>query len=201
MARHIYVRRCSPTGIRRVTVCAMSLPDADTAVSLVLQAQEALGMSLSSVGKVMGLSRRTMSRWMRDRGTSMYPSRAEALARAVHPRDADLAARIAAAGGLTLAHLGLKTTAETTLEQTASMRVDAVVCAAAETLDASPRAVRPALLAALRRAREVGLSLDQLEAWLAASLEAAAATRPSAPSKGVTPRGKGRGKMGNVVDG
>jgi len=43
----------------------------------------------------------------------------------------------------------------------------AVVCAAAEAMDASPRAVRPALLAAVRVAREVGLTLADLESLLA----------------------------------
>jgi hypothetical protein len=41
--------------------------------------------------------------------------------------------------------------------------VDAVVCAAAEAMEAIPQAVRPALLAACTCARELGLTLDDLE--------------------------------------
>ena len=50
--------------------------------------------------------------------------------------------------------------------------VDAVVCAAAESMDVSPRPVRRALLAACRRALEVGFTLESLDAALAASLGA-----------------------------
>ena len=50
---------------------------------------------------------------------------------------------------------------------TARWLADAVVCAAAEALDTSPRLVRPALLAALRCAREAGLTVATLEAALA----------------------------------
>ncbi|HEV3191006.1 MAG TPA: hypothetical protein VGY54_10940, partial [Polyangiaceae bacterium] len=45
--------------------------------------------------------------------------------------------------------------------------VDAVVCAAAEALDVSPRGVRRALAIAVARARETGVSLDVLGETLA----------------------------------
>jgi MoxR-like ATPase len=45
--------------------------------------------------------------------------------------------------------------------------VDAIVCAAAEALDASPRAVRGALLAAFACAREAGLPVETVEKALA----------------------------------
>jgi hypothetical protein len=41
--------------------------------------------------------------------------------------------------------------------------VEVVVCAAAEALDVSPRVVRPALLAAFKSARAVGLDLETME--------------------------------------
>jgi hypothetical protein len=44
-----------------------------------------------------------------------------------------------------------------------------VVCAAAEAMERMPRDVRPALLAAFRRAREIGLSVDMVERVLQAS--------------------------------
>jgi hypothetical protein len=48
---------------------------------------------------------------------------------------------------------------------------DAVVCAAAEALNVPPPAVRPALLAAFRRAREVGLRLEDVERVLSDAIE------------------------------
>ncbi|HEX8792592.1 MAG TPA: hypothetical protein VF765_16705 [Polyangiaceae bacterium] len=45
--------------------------------------------------------------------------------------------------------------------------VDIVVCAVADVLDLAPRAARPALLAGVRRARELGLKLEEMEQALA----------------------------------
>jgi hypothetical protein len=53
--------------------------------------------------------------------------------------------------------------------------LDSVLCAAADVLDLSPRAVRPALLAALARARDLSLGMDAL-------MDALAQSDPPAPS-------------------
>jgi hypothetical protein len=58
------------------------------------------------------------------------------------------------------------------------LAVDAVVCVASEALGAMPNAVRGVLLAAFRRARELGLSCEEVEQALDAAL------RPAVPSKG-----------------
>jgi hypothetical protein len=50
------------------------------------------------------------------------------------------------------------------------LAVDAVVCVASEALGAVPSAVRGPLLAAFRRARELGLSCDEVEQALDAAL-------------------------------
>lgn len=171
----------------------MSRPPADSAAALFVQAQFALNTTQEEVGRVMGVSRRTMSRWMRERTPTIFRVHAERLARAVHPEDPQLAAQIAEAGGLTLAGLGLKPPGADLDAAMGRTRADAVVCDAAEVLDASPRAVRPALLAAVRRARREGLSLEALETYLTP-------VNVEAPSKEVTPRRRGRGKMGAVVD-
>ena len=42
-----------------------------------------------------------------------------------------------------------------------------VVCVAAEAMDLSPRALRPALFAAFKHARELGLTMDAMETALA----------------------------------
>jgi hypothetical protein len=49
--------------------------------------------------------------------------------------------------------------------------VDAVVCVAADALAATPATVRDALHAAFRRARELGLSLQDVEDALAKPVE------------------------------
>jgi hypothetical protein len=51
--------------------------------------------------------------------------------------------------------------------------VDTVVCAAAEALGVPPPAVRPALLAAFQRAREVGLTTEDVEQAISAALQTA----------------------------
>jgi hypothetical protein len=59
--------------------------------------------------------------------------------------------------------------------------VDAVVCAAADALSVAPETVRGALLAAFRRARELRLSIDDVEKALGpAPAEAVTARRRSA---------------------
>ena len=47
-----------------------------------------------------------------------------------------------------------------------------VVCAAAEAIDVTPRVVRPALLAAVTRARQLGLTLETLDEALRATATA-----------------------------
>jgi len=51
----------------------------------------------------------------------------------------------------------------------AELLADSVVCAAAEATDISPRTVRPVLLAALTRARQLGMTLEMLDAVLRAT--------------------------------
>jgi hypothetical protein len=50
---------------------------------------------------------------------------------------------------------------------TDAVLVDAVVCVAAEAMALSPQAVRPAVLAAFTRARDVGISAEAVVAALA----------------------------------
>jgi hypothetical protein len=161
----------------------MAASTADTAAGLLYEAQRALSTSQQGVGRVMGLSRRTIVRWVRHGQPTFTQGQAASLARAVHPHDPALAERIAAAGWTSLAALGIVTPNAKRADAVARARFDAVVCAAAEVLDASPRAVRPALLAAVRRAADVGLTLTDLEAGLAP---------PESPPAAETARGTRR---------
>jgi hypothetical protein len=142
--------------------------------ALLAEACQSLGVTQEELGKLLGLSRRTIVRWQ---GSSGYPPwYAADVARAVHPRDPDLAARIAAREGSSLELMGIVTPRPPPPppEPPAHM-VDLVVCAAAEALDVSPRTVRPALAAAFRRARQAGLTLEQVERMLAPPQAPAAA--------------------------
>ncbi len=146
--------------------------------ALLLRAGIMLGMPHRELARVLGTSRRSVSRWTKD-GTWLDYEQVVTMTKLVHPHDAALATAIAALGGETLVTLGLEAPAPTgpaALQATvlSSKLVDAVVCAAAEAMDVSPRAMRPALLAALRSAREVGLTMEALEATLSGAMSGAA---------------------------
>ena len=97
------------------------------------------------------------------------------LAAAVFPRDPQLAAQLAQAAGATLQQLGLVPASPAPAPPMAKPPhlVDTVVCAAAEALGVPPPAVRPALLAAFQRAREVGLTTEDVEQAISAALQTA----------------------------
>jgi len=136
---------------------------------LVAKVRVALGLNQKELAAQLGVSSKTIGRWMKS-GTMLASYQARRLVDLLAPVDRDLAARVAATQGETLATLGLETPAQPTHDVAVlPLAVDAVVCAAAEALDLSPRAVRPALVAAVRRAREAGVTMEQVEAALAAA--------------------------------
>jgi hypothetical protein len=146
----------------------------------------ALDMSQGELGALLGVSRRTVSRWVAAGDPLLLPSQAVTLVRALHPRDRALAERVAVQHGLSLEGLGLVANAPSPVPAATPVAhlVDTVVCAAAEVLDASPRAVRPAILAAFERARAVGLTMAAAEDALRASL--APPAPPAPPAKKAT---------------
>ena len=150
---------------------------------LLVRAQLALKKTQSSLGAMLGLSRRTIVRWTSAGWFTLTPAGLETLVAALHPVDPELAQQLAASHGATLEGLGVK-------KDPAPRRrlVEIVVCAAAEALDVSPRAVRPALLAAARCAREVGVSFEEVEEALEARLTAKPAADPVASRRRVTRR-------------
>ncbi len=130
---------------------------------LVYSARARLGLSNRDLASRMGVSLRTAERWVS--GASwLGPDQLCLLARLVHPVDPALAKQIAKAGGATLEDLGL-------VKSATSRLVDSIVCAAAEALDMSPRVVRPAILAAFARARELGLDAGAVEEALTAPVK------------------------------
>jgi hypothetical protein len=138
---------------------------------LVVRAGLALRLSQGELGTLLGVSRRTISRWTGG-GARLIKDQGEALARALHPVDVALARKAAEAGGSSLVALGLDpaVVAQSAKEALAAnvRRVRTVLYEAADAIDASPRAVRPALLAAFRAASAEGLSLAEATAALEA---------------------------------
>jgi transcriptional regulator with XRE-family HTH domain len=163
---------------------------------LLIQTQHALALSQESLGEVMGVSRRTVWRWQSGQAFPIAVH-LHALARKTYAVDRDLAARLADARNATLESLGLVAPAKTSTRVPSTddalrtrLLVDAIVCAAAEALDASPGAVRRALHAAFVRARQTGLALDAIEQGLAPAnprAKPARRTREAAPKASAPP--------------
>jgi DNA-binding XRE family transcriptional regulator len=142
------------------------------------RARQTVGMSQDAFGDSLGVSKRTVSRLETGRAT-LSPYQASTLARMVYPKDAALAAELAAAASETLESLGLVAKAPAVVAPPAAavappaavvpphLIVDAVVCVAADALAAAPNTVRTALYAAFKRARELRLTVDDVENALA----------------------------------
>jgi transcriptional regulator with XRE-family HTH domain len=149
----------------------MAPPSGESVTTLLILAMNALGVSQEGLGNLLGMSRRTVSRWMSRGSASLSPADCDTVARAVYPLDPGLAARLVATRGATLEDAGIvspRPAAAPPPPPPQPYLVDVVVCAAAEALDASPRLVRPALLAALKSARAVGLDMETMEKALSA---------------------------------
>jgi hypothetical protein len=143
--------------------------------------RQALGTTQVGLGQMYGVARRTAQRWAH---SGMPSHHLPDLALRVHPHDPELAAEIALAAGTTLDALGIGAPASLPPSAQATVPsppphspsiVDAVVCAAAETMDLSPRVVRAGLHAAFARAQELGLDVPTVERALRA--------RPNKPSR------------------
>jgi len=143
----------------------MSPPDLMPAV---VKAQLTLLLNQKQLGDLMGSSQRTVQRWYAGRGWPS-PYQLTKLVVAVHPRDPALARRLAAATGHTLESMGVvvpaappPVAAPPEPSPFTPLLVESVVSAAAEALDVSPRVARPAVLAAVERAKAAGLTVDDL---------------------------------------
>ena len=134
----------------------------------VREARKALKISQEALADRAGVSRRTVIRWELDRGTPNPDDLAKVLT-IIHAHHADHAEAIAVAAGKSLAGFGLASPAGNARPAVPPDHVgDGIVAVAAEVLDASPRLVRPALVAALRRARALGLTIEEAERCLVA---------------------------------
>jgi DNA-binding XRE family transcriptional regulator len=154
---------------------------------LLIAVQNALGKTQETLGQLLGVSRRTMTRWQG--GSNSPPIESWALlARHVHGADAALAERIASEMGETLVSLGIVPPPPAAKPAPAAAAlpprphppigdlVDSIVCAAAEAVSTTPQSIRPALLAAFDRTASIQLTVDAVRAALRS---ASRATKPS----------------------
>lgn len=136
---------------------------------LLMEARRSLGLSREKFGELLGYSKRTVARWEVGR-SSLWAQGMHQLAGHVHPLDAQLAQEIAMAGGATLEQLGIVRPPAAPAPPpplAGYVLVDAIVCVAADALKAVPETVRLALLASFRRARELRMTVEDVEAALA----------------------------------
>ena len=152
------------------------------------EAQSKLGLNQRQTAELCGISLRTVQRWA---GRRSHPSSFDytALAKASFPVDRDLAARLASAGGTTLAQMGLAVPAPPAPPRSRRrsgrprLVVDSILCAAAIAMDMKPLEIRPALAAAFRRTRQLGIPIEAVERALTGE---SAAGRPEGEEE-VTP--------------
>lgn len=158
---------------------------------LLSEARRALGMSRQQMAGTIGWSFRTMVRWEGGRTDVFAPSLLK-LVPLVYPVDAKLAEEIALACNTTLAHLGVGAPPPAPPPPpppiAQHLLADSVVCAAADALKTTPDAVRPSVLASFRRARELRMTLEEVEQ---AMMLATGLTNEPPP-----PRRKGKAKDG-----
>jgi transcriptional regulator with XRE-family HTH domain len=157
------------------------VPGPDTP-RLVAQTQLALGLTQRQLGDLLSTSRRTVSRWA-SRKAHPTVDQLQVLARAVHAKNAALAAALAAEAGETLEGLGLVLPPSPAVPSPlrplppARLIAESVVCAAAEAMQAAPAVVREVLRAAFARAQALGLSVEEMN-------EALSPVADGAPARG-----------------
>src|SRR5579859_7114131 len=168
----------------------MAIRPTQSVHALLGAARSALGMTQKEFGEALGVSHRTATRW--DAGKAEPADfQLRTLAGLLLPVSRALAVECAAQNHESLVDLGLEKPPAPPappppppppppLPYTTDDLVDIVVCAAAEATDASPRAVRQLLHVAFRRARDVGLTVQQVESALAKATAAGAIATPAA---------------------
>jgi hypothetical protein len=144
---------------------------------VLLRLQSTLGLTQKGLGDLMGVSSRTIIRHTKG-GGMVPPAKWEKLARAVHPRDPAFAAELAANAGKTLVEMGLERPPPPPPPPAPPLPppkpapslehlVDSVLCAAADAMQMAPRAMRPALTAAVERMAALGLTPKEVLGSLA----------------------------------
>jgi DNA-binding XRE family transcriptional regulator len=133
------------------------------------RSRHVMGFTQQMLGEALGSSKRTAHRWEAGKASPTV-SQVRALAAMVFPREPALAEQLAAAASTTLLELGLVQPPAPPSPAPAPpprpptrLVVHAVVCVAADELATAPETVRRALHAAFKCARELNLSLADVE--------------------------------------
>ena len=149
---------------------------------LLARCMEAAQLLQRDLASLLGVSERTVHRWLNGRSGMVSADQIHALARAVHAGDPALARELAASVGTTVEALGLvapavapalpppaaATLAVAPLAAALSAAlIDSIVFAAADLQDLPPRQVRPLVAAAFARAHALGLSTEAVARGLA----------------------------------
>jgi transcriptional regulator with XRE-family HTH domain len=119
----------------------------------------ALHMLQIEFARFLGVSDRTMRRWETS-GTRFSYEMLLKVTTALHPKDPQLAERLAAYHGLTLADLGLGLTPDEAV-------AFGILRAAAEANQSWPHLMRPVLAATFEHARAAGLTMEAAHALFA----------------------------------
>jgi transcriptional regulator with XRE-family HTH domain len=147
---------------------------------LLFRARRATGMTQEELGNALRVSKRTVARWETGQAY-LGVNEVRDLVRLVHPQDRALAAELASSASESLESLGLEVS-QAPPPLPSHLVVDAVVCAAADALEAAPNTVRAALHAAFKRARDLRLSVDDVEKALSPAAARKAAKAGKAAS-------------------
>ncbi len=164
---------------------------------LLWRLQTTLHMTQKQLGELMGCSSRTIIRYYK-RGGFLLPSTYSKLAKACQPHDPTLAAYLAAHAGMSLdelAHGKVPQLPGPATSPSAAPPIpppfpppparpypatphmsDSVVCAGAEAMQCTPQAMRPGLVASLRRIVALGMTAEQ-------ALEGMLGEPPDKPAK------------------
>jgi transcriptional regulator with XRE-family HTH domain len=176
-------------------------PDVDAVARLLGRAREVLLLTQGELADMLGVARRTVSRWEGKESTPTI-DQLRRLAQAVHTKDRALAAEIAVEGNASLEALGLVdrgiAAAAASIDGTVpsprvfppvDLLMDSVVHVAAQALvaqrsgDDPVAAVRAVLQAAFERARGLGLTMDEVAAVLSKGAQPARLATASPPSR------------------
>lgn len=158
----------------------------DTAMHYLVMGHRALRIPGTELAKLLGVTPKTVYRWYGNR-SSVTALTVGDLAPHVYPHDAALAERMHAYAARDLAKSGLRPppplprpppppapqavapvpAASPTAMAPRGLRAEGVIHAVCKALDVGPRAVRPAVYAAFRRAKELELTVDDVVQELA----------------------------------
>jgi hypothetical protein len=156
--------------------------------TVLMRIMQAASLNQRGLASLLGVSDRSITRWMGGVSGILMPAQLQAAAKAVYAKDPALATDLAQRGGTTLEALGLVKPPPPPPPPPApplppphvpAALLDSIVCAAAEVNHVAPREVRPIVVAAILRAADLGLTIEALARTLKSMPVPAPATGPA----------------------